>query len=345
MSKLSTGDWVEVRSKEEILKTLDAQGCIDGMPFMPEMLAYAGQRFPVFRRAHKTCDTVNRTGGRSVENAVHLKELRCNGAAHGGCEAACMLFWKTSWLKRVDGPTGKTLRAAGPDTAARGVSESELMAATRAGGSEEDPVYRCQATQIPEATKPLMWWNLRQYIEDVTSGNESFIELMRGAVYVSVFTLIKSVAHRWRIHRMAMALYDRIQRWRGGVPFPRRWGLVPDGEQTPVRDLGLASGEIVRVRPYTEILCTLDRQNKNRGLYFDAEEVPYCGKEFRVHGRVRKIIDECNGRMIPIKANSVILEGAYCKGHYSERRMYCPRAILPIWRETWLERVEPTDKA
>ena len=39
--KLRIGNWVEVRSREEILKTLDGKGCLDEMPFMPEMLAYS----------------------------------------------------------------------------------------------------------------------------------------------------------------------------------------------------------------------------------------------------------------------------------------------------------------
>ena len=42
-SNFKVGDWVEVRSKEEILKTLDSNGQLDGMPFMPEMLAFCGR--------------------------------------------------------------------------------------------------------------------------------------------------------------------------------------------------------------------------------------------------------------------------------------------------------------
>src|SRR6202035_3852903 len=96
--KPKVGDWVEVRSKEEILSTLDSSGQLDGMPFMPEMFAFCGKRFQVYKRAHKTCDTAFPVRGRRVSNAVHL-ETRCIGAAHGGCEATCLLFWKTDWLK------------------------------------------------------------------------------------------------------------------------------------------------------------------------------------------------------------------------------------------------------
>ena len=41
---LRAGDWVVVRSKEEILSTLDENGCLDLLPFQPEMFAYCGRR-------------------------------------------------------------------------------------------------------------------------------------------------------------------------------------------------------------------------------------------------------------------------------------------------------------
>ena len=43
--KLTVGDFVEVRSKEEILATLDSSGRLDGLPFMPQMFKYCGRRF------------------------------------------------------------------------------------------------------------------------------------------------------------------------------------------------------------------------------------------------------------------------------------------------------------
>jgi len=47
MNGFRTGDWVEVRSKEEILKTLDKRGLLGGMPFMPEMFEFCGRRMRV----------------------------------------------------------------------------------------------------------------------------------------------------------------------------------------------------------------------------------------------------------------------------------------------------------
>ena len=41
------GEWVEVRAKEEILRTLDKSGRLEGLPFMPQMFKYCGQRVMV----------------------------------------------------------------------------------------------------------------------------------------------------------------------------------------------------------------------------------------------------------------------------------------------------------
>ena len=98
---MHANDWVEVRSKQEILETLDKNGRLDGMPFMPQMFEYCGKRFKVLKSAHKACDPVYTMASRGVEDAVHLN-LRCNGQAYGGCQAGCRLFWKEAWLKPVE---------------------------------------------------------------------------------------------------------------------------------------------------------------------------------------------------------------------------------------------------
>src|SRR5262245_10983550 len=103
------GQWVEIRPAGEILDTLDQDGALDGLPFMPEMLQYCGRRFQVYKSAHKTCDTIGDWAIRTMNDAVHL-ELRCDGSAHGGCQAGCLLFWKTAWLKPVDGQAATVAR-------------------------------------------------------------------------------------------------------------------------------------------------------------------------------------------------------------------------------------------
>src|SRR5258706_4218190 len=100
---LRPGEWVEVRSKEEILATLGPDATLDALPLMPEMLRVSGQRFQIHKRADKTCDTVFKTGGRRLHQTVHLQGVRCDGAGHGGCEAGCLMFLREAWLKRADG--------------------------------------------------------------------------------------------------------------------------------------------------------------------------------------------------------------------------------------------------
>src|SRR5438270_7440385 len=98
---LVAGELVEVASREEILSTLDQNGKLDSMPFMPEMLQYCGKRFRVFMRADKTCDNIKQWSLRRAKNAVHLTGVRCDGTSHGNCDAGCLLFWNEAWLKKV----------------------------------------------------------------------------------------------------------------------------------------------------------------------------------------------------------------------------------------------------
>ena len=100
---LRPGDIVEVRPAAEILATLDADGTLDDMLFMPEMRQYVGRRFTVSRRVEKICDTIAATGSRRVYDTVYLEDLRCDGSGHGGCQAGCRIYWKEAWLRRVDG--------------------------------------------------------------------------------------------------------------------------------------------------------------------------------------------------------------------------------------------------
>src|SRR5262245_8293306 len=96
---LKVGDWVEVRSPEEILATLDERSCPQNMPVMPEMLRLSGQKFRVGARADKTCDPANTPWMlRRLTDSVHLEGVRCDGGDHGGCQAGCLIFWKEAWL-------------------------------------------------------------------------------------------------------------------------------------------------------------------------------------------------------------------------------------------------------
>jgi len=342
--KLKSGDWVEVKSKEEILATLDKNGCLDEMPFMPQMFQYCEKRFKVYRRAHKACDTVNPVRSLQIPHAVHL-DLRCDGEAYGGCQAACLIYWKSEWLRPLSGMevVGGQISESDGLNSIQGITqnvctEADVWKARFREGPESDngPTYRCQATQLPVCGTFLPWWDIRQYIEDYTSGNVTIRRVLCGLVYATYFNMIQSGIGLGRPLRW---LYDRLQSLWGGIPYPRRSGVIPLNQSTPTYSLNLQPGELVRIKSYKEVLATLNTGNKNRGLYFDAEAVPYCGGTYRVKARLNKFLDEKTGKLITLTNSSILLEGVWCQARYSDCRMFCPRSIYTWWREIWLERV------
>jgi hypothetical protein len=346
-SSLRAGEWVQVRSKEEILQTLDKRGQLEGLPFMPEMFELCGKRFRVFKRAHKTCDPPNGKGGRRMLRAVHLENVRCTGDAHEGCQARCLVFWKEAWLKRVDGDTQSAMeiQQQAPLDHPRfercsGCTEQDVIAGTRAQTEQAtsgEPVFVCQSTQMPQATQPVRWWDLRQYAEDYTSGNVHLSHLLNTFVVFLCHQLASAglgfgSALRWA--------YDTIQQIRGGTPYPWRLGKIQPGGKTPSARFDVQPGELVRVRSYDEILATIDEEGQNRGMSFDAEMVPYCGGTYRVIDRVGKIINEKTGKMQYLKNDCIMLDSVVCRACYSKHRRFCTRSIYSYWREIWLERID-----
>jgi len=342
------GDWVEVKTREEILRVLDHQGRTDGMPFMPEMFAYCGKRFRVQKRAHKTCDTVFPTRGRKLRDAVHL-ETRCDGSGHGGCQAGCLLFWKEAWLKKVD--DGALSQAPRPNDArshGAAVCTEEAVRAAAVTTSKDaptgEPRYVCQATELPYFTEDLVWWDVRQYLEDYASGNVGLWRMFQTWTFSCYYHVVQAgigvgPALRW--------LYDRLHFLWGGPRYPRRAGTIPSDQPTPIAaPLNLREGELIRVRSHEEILKTINVDGKNRGMFWDAEMVPYCGGTYRVRKRVERLVDERTGKMLKMKTAAVQLEDVTCQAIYSCHRLFCPRALFPFWREIWLERApanQPTD--
>ncbi|WP_228521830.1 hypothetical protein [Nocardioides islandensis] len=346
MNGVAVGDVVQVRPPEEILSGLDDRGERESMPFMPEMLKFAGRRFVVESISHKTCDTVNWTGIRKVENTVHLSGVRCDGSAHGGCQAGCLIFWKTDWLTRVSG-TGEVepdsvanaeVAAPAEGPAPTGCTAERLQEVAH-GACRDDvtpsdgPVYSCQATELPRFVgAEIPRWNLRQYADDVQYGNASSRSVLWG-ILVGLFNLGQTASSK---------LLPRWLRVRAGVKYPF---IVPSAERMAAANLGLEAGDWVRVRSAEEIGKTLDKNYRNRGLYFDREMLKYCGRTVQVLRRVDHIIEEPTGLMITMKTPSVILAGGICAADYHRS---CPRAIYAYWRESWLERVpapEPADRA
>lgn len=337
------GDTVEVRSREEILAMLGPDGRLfrDRLPFMPEMLQYCGRRFRIANVAHKTCDTATRLMGRRMRDAVFLEDLRCDGSAHGGCQARCLFFWKTQWLKPV-GPSRGTGNVAAPlPRKTVSCSEHQLHEATSAVTPNGETRYFCQATEHWGATEPLRALAISHFVEDIRTRNATFGEVVKAVGLHLV----------WRLrylglgYRLSVWIYDRIHRWVTGRPDPFRRGKIPDGVSTPDEKLDLHPGELVEVKSHDEILQTINSALKNRGMAYGEELTPVCGQQFRVAQRVSRIIDESSGRMITMKNPCITLEGVYCRALYTQYSLLCSRRVTPYFREIWLRRVLPNGGA
>ncbi|MDH3411288.1 MAG: hypothetical protein OEM98_02260 [Gammaproteobacteria bacterium] len=334
---LGVGDRVKVRPIEEIRETLDQDGCLDALPFMPEMAQCCGREFTVLKRVDKINDLVDRSGLRRMSNAVILDGDRCDGAFHGGCQARCQSVWKEAWLTRLAAKKGQRIdrrEDLGASPAARGDDreqvdvDPDLLCASRGSSGGGDQRFRCQQTEMKKASSYLAWWDPRQYWRDWWSGNATAGEMVRMFLFW-LFTLwVKHIGG----YRLLASAYDRLQRLRGGEPYPYRNGNL---QETPTCKLDLQSGEWVQVKSHREILETLDTHNKNRGLWFDVEMAKYCGGVYRVLSRVDKIIDPKSGKMLKFASDCIILDGVTTRGEY--HRFY-PQNEYPFWREIWLRR-------
>jgi len=319
-SWLLVGDVVEVRPHDEIERTLDESGCLDGQPFMSEMVALCGVRARVFRCVDKIYDYGRSKTLRRLRKTVLLAGLRCDGSGHGGCEAACYLLWNQAWIRpagrrsaphperRVETPRHPALRRHDrPDTPGNGSGNGNGNLGAAGNGSTR---YTCQYTQLVAATTPLHPWDVRQDLRPLLSGN--------------VTALAFTVAILTRLFNAAQAL-------RGGSGFP----AMSSGtlKKTPLVVHGLTPGNRVRVLSRQQVAETLDVHGRNRGLWFDRDMIKHCGGRYTVARRVERIIDDASGKMLEMKTPCIVLEGADASGEFLH---FCPQQERILWREGWL---------
>ena len=293
---------------------------------MPEMLKYCGRTLPVAQRADVTCAGAGAV--RRMQDTVHLQRARCDGSAHDGCQASCLMFWKEAWLERAKDATAAKSELTAEDEAF--VAET-LVSGTRVEADSDDSptLYRCQATEIPKASEPLRFREVDQYVTGLKSWR--LPKILKG-LPIEVFNLWQSFSKRHLPRRLLIA---------GGNTYPFVIGRLEKGK-TPTAKLDLQPGDLVRIKSKEEIVATLDHTNRNRGLTFDSELAVYCGRVARVQARVNHIIEESTGEMVDIKTDCIILEGVVCAGDYHR---FCTRAIYSYWREIWLERIDPDEPA
>lgn len=305
--QIRPGDLVEVRSAQEILETLDADGTTDRLPFMPEMIPFCGKRFRVSLRAVKTCWYGHGSGMRKfpAEDVVLLDGVRCSGADHDGCQKACNIFWRESWLRLVEDPCTSSFAA----------DRSQHLRArlkTTSGANK----YFCQSSEILNATVELSQWErIGKCVDEIRSRNSGVLEVVR-RIAVWLF---------WKGRRAILGPFARGQ-----------------SKSTPVESLNLRPGDYVQVKPLEAIQQTLDDRAYNRGLFFTPSMSHLCSQRRKVERRIERIIVDGTGEMRTLR-NTVYLEGELC-GCSSVAFGGCPRGEFSYWREIWLHRLDTSDK-
>jgi len=241
--------------------------------------------------------------------------------------ADCVFFWKEAWVKRPEDPDGRPL-------ANRLIDVQRLGQCAVEGGdlAQSDPKYVCQTTALYEATSLLPWWDVRQYVRDVTSGNHSLPNMLR----ILALAWYRAVLRLGVGHRFFVGLYKSLV----GKTFPSGTGTIPVGSPTPNEVLNLRPGEWVEVKSQDEILGTINADGFNRGMRYDMEMSKYAGNRYRVQMRVDRLINEQTGKMMEMKSPCIQLENVYCRAECTSMRLGCPRASNTYWREIWLRRVD-----
>jgi hypothetical protein len=265
---------MRVKSPSDILKTLDDDGKLDGLPFMPEMVAYCGTCIRVHRSARRTC--VVGHGFREMKDAVFLQDTRCDGSFHDRCHRACLLFWKNAWLAPAGSPA-----IAQPEWSAHDVVAAARL---RRLPTRDRARYVCQSTALESATTALHRWDVRPLLREILARELSLSDFGR----ILVRTL-------WR-------------RARGGTK--EQLAGVPGAKSRG--NLNLRGGEWVAIKPIEALRHNLDEKGRNCGLAFPPTMHHAIGRSYRVAFPVRQIILEQTGMMVRLD-NTVALDGVLCE--------------------------------
>lgn len=297
---LMVGDLVRVKPLAAIRATLDAQAQLEGLPFMDEMAAFCGRTLRVYRVLDKVYDYGRSKLMRRLDDCVLLIDLRCDGSAHDRCEAECYLIWKAAWLEPAD--------AAAP------VPEAPpAPPITAAAGIEPGTAMSCQYTRLTEASRPMHALSLHGILGPLAVGNVSF-----GAFLVALGT----------------RCFNDVHARRGGAAYPYK---PPPSDDKTIRGESLKSGDWVRVKLPDELSRAMDRNSKNRGLWFDRDMLKHAGQVYRVRGRVDRLIDVNSGKMITVKTPCITLEEVHATGEFQS---FGEQHDFLYWREAWLLRLD-----
>jgi hypothetical protein len=101
---LRPGDLVRIKSKEEIVATLDTTNRNRGLSFDGEMSNYCGRTARVRARVNRL---IEESTGEMIDiksDAIILEGVVCAADYHRFCTRAIYPYWREIWLEKVDSP-------------------------------------------------------------------------------------------------------------------------------------------------------------------------------------------------------------------------------------------------
>lgn len=102
VQNFKSGDLVRVRSKEEILSTLNHMGQLKGCTFMDVMIPYCGTMQHVLKPMERFVDERD-LRVKKCSGLVLLDGVMCQGTKEfGRCDRSCLMFWRQEWLQKVE---------------------------------------------------------------------------------------------------------------------------------------------------------------------------------------------------------------------------------------------------
>jgi len=102
---LQAGELVQVKSQEEILKTVDTRNRNRGLSFDIEMVSYCGGTYRVVQRVEKIIDEKTGKMKRLPDSPIMLDGVVCRAQYTAGrlfCPRSIHPYWRQIWLRRVE---------------------------------------------------------------------------------------------------------------------------------------------------------------------------------------------------------------------------------------------------
>ena len=175
-SRYHRGEWVRVKTAEEIRATLDGDDRCRGLYFTDAQWSFCGRTYRVETVVRRMLDDDDRM--RTISRAVTLEHVTCDGLdGTTGCGRACALLWKDEWLEPSTWQEARTASTAGSYATVRCAGEvsATLDATGRIDGVAPTPQMLALAGQRFRVARRLELPRIRERPWKHQAGDDWFI--------------------------------------------------------------------------------------------------------------------------------------------------------------------------